>query len=260
MGLILRNNAIIKNLVIGGTGGSGGEGGGGGGINTTGLFLHYDIGDTSSYPGSGTTLTNLANTDSGYNATINNTPTYNGSGASAYLSVSTNSQITANLGSLLDGVTAHTTISHWVRPTGSGAAQLFRRYDGNWPIQFGSVSGFWDIHSDGNITAQYWGQDRTSRWQTLNINGTYNNTWVNIVMTYGPSGGVRLYLNGTEDTGQALTTNYGSGTNTLDAINDFEIMHPKTYMEFAHFAYYTRELTASEVSSNFDALKTRYGY
>ena len=260
MGLILRNNAIIKNLVIGGTGGSGGEGGGSGGINTTGLFLHYDIGDTSSYPGSGTTLTNLANTDSGYNATINNTPTYNGSGASAYLSVSTNSQITANLGSLLDGVTAHTTISHWVRPTGSGAAQLFRRYDGNWPIQFGSVSGFWDILSDGNIAAQYWGQDKTSRWQSLNINGTYNNTWVNIVMTYGPSGGVRLYLNGTEDTGQALTTNYGSGTNTLDAINDFEIMHPKTYMEFAHFAYYTRELTASEVSSNFDALKTRYGY
>jgi len=258
MGLILRNNAIIKNLVIGGSGGSGGEGGGG--ISTTGLFLHYDIGDTSSYPGSGTTLTNLVNSDSGYNATINNTPTYNGSGTSAYLSVSTNSQIIANLGSLLDGVTAHTTISHWVRPTGSGAAQLFRRYDGNWPIQAGSVSGFWDILSDGNLAAQYWGADRTSRWQSLNINGTYNNTWVNIVMTYGPTGGVRLYLNGVEDTGQALTTAYGSGTNTLDAITSFEIMHPKTYLEFAHFAYYTRELSGSEVSSNFDALKSRYGY
>lgn len=52
MGLILRNNAIIKNLVIGGTGGSGGGNGGGGGSSSGPSYLIVGGEGLNSYAGS----------------------------------------------------------------------------------------------------------------------------------------------------------------------------------------------------------------
>ena len=89
MGSILRNNAIIKNLVIGGTGGSGGEGGGGGysvPIESTGLKLWWDAGDVNSYSGTGTAITDLSGT--GFNGELIGSPTFVSDGESSYFSIS----------------------------------------------------------------------------------------------------------------------------------------------------------------------------
>ena len=49
--------------------------GGGGDAVTAGLLFHLDAGNASSYPGSGTTMTDLAG--SGITTTLYNSPTYN---------------------------------------------------------------------------------------------------------------------------------------------------------------------------------------
>ena len=60
--------------------------------------------------------------------------------------------------------------------------------------------------------------------------------------------------------------NYSVGSGrTLDAITQFKLFDASSgyggqNIPFGNMAYYTRELTASEMLSNFDALKTRYGY
>ena len=50
-------------------------GGGGGDTVTAGLLFHLDAGNASSYPGSGSTWTDLAG--SGLTTTLYNSPTYN---------------------------------------------------------------------------------------------------------------------------------------------------------------------------------------
>lgn len=47
------------------------------GIITSNLIYHYDVGNTGSYPGTGTTLTNLSGT--GNNGTLTNGPTFSSS-------------------------------------------------------------------------------------------------------------------------------------------------------------------------------------
>lgn len=51
-------------------------------IITTGLIRYYNAGDASSYPGSGTTWTDLQG--SGFNLTLNNTPAFTSDGAGSY--------------------------------------------------------------------------------------------------------------------------------------------------------------------------------
>jgi len=89
-----------------------------GAIVSTGLILNYDISNTSSYPGTGTTITDL---QASSNATLFNTPTY----ASGYLTFNgTNQYLTTNtsLNSKLSPVNTSTVTSifAWVYPIDNG--------------------------------------------------------------------------------------------------------------------------------------------
>ena len=270
MGLIIKNNTLIKNLSIGPAAGSGG--GSSIPINTNGLFMFYDIGNTSSYPGSGTTMYNLVNADSRFEATMNNTPTYNSAGTASSLAFSsgTSHEIEVTPADLLDGVTNVSTISYWIKPvpksnsTAGTYIELFTRYAGQWN-QGHPADMFWKITGNGDAYIDKIGTNNASRWQGLGFISNYQNSWVNIAITLGNTNGLRLYLNGV-DQGNPIMYNYSVGTDrTLDAINSFKLFAQSSSFngqgtEFGNMAYYTRELTASEMSSNFDALKTRYGY
>ena len=88
---------------------------------TSGLILNYDISNSSSYPGVGTTITDLQGNS---NATTFNSPTYTSSGG-AYLTFDgINEYFTTNtaLGSKLNPVNSSTIISIfvWVYPMDNG--------------------------------------------------------------------------------------------------------------------------------------------
>ena len=68
MAINFRSNTIIKNLRVGPLSGGGGEGGGGGSLLTDHVIFHYNFNNSSSYPGSGTTLYDLSSNS--YNVTL----------------------------------------------------------------------------------------------------------------------------------------------------------------------------------------------
>ena len=255
MAINFRSNTVIRNLSIGPAAGSGG--GSGIPIATNGLFLFYDASNVASYSGTGNTLTNLANTDPGYDLTIDGGATYNSDGTATNLTFPTGGTLIANLGDLLAGITAETTISHWIKPINSSDYNvwLFSRYDG---AAYTPPNGNIRIIAGNRIIAENWGREMsTNLYPSISSN---LNSWINIVMTYGPSG-IVVYLNGTS-LGAGSGSSFNNST-TLDTQSDFKVFFDygtaTSNYSVANFAYYTSELSASEVSSNFEALRGRFG-
>ena len=91
-------------------------------IVTTGLILNYDISNSLSYPGSGTTVTDLQGNS---NATLSGGPTYSSNNGGYLTFVGSSSQsllLNTSLNSVLSPANTSTVISYftWVYPTGNG--------------------------------------------------------------------------------------------------------------------------------------------
>ena len=275
MGLILRNNAIIKNLVIGGTGGSGGEGGGGGGysipIETSGLQLWWDA---SQYT-SGTTMNDLSGNSR--NGTISGTPTFNSAGASSYFAFSNSAPwgnsgqghyIQADDTTNYFGITQYDglSISVWIEVPNNtdpvnitslgeraGNAVHLRKFRSGYP---GGGANSWEAGFAGSATLG--GTSATS-----NTSAGWKN--ITLTMSSGTSWTMKMYQNGVELVSASATRSYSSDwfpTYVVGHILPFE--HFGTNPEYgfngnwANAAVYNRELTSSEVLSNFNALSSNF--
>lgn len=282
MGLILRNNAIIKNLVIGGTGGSGGSGGGGGGysvpIETSGLQLWWDAGDSNSYSGTGTTMTDLSG--NGNDGVISGSPTFNSAGASSYF----NFVNTSTFQSILDdnssqgyGITfaGGFTFSMWAKmpdqTVNVNVGSLGSNAIGNKATTFAKTRNNLPSATYRN-SLLFQAVGAADQGSAVNNALWINNgsTWTNLtlVLLAGSStGNFKSFVNGT-----LLRTRTGSFamdpnhfTSVLIGNYFFYTANGNPLTEafkgdWANVALYNRELSDAEVSSNFDALKSRYGY
>ncbi len=219
-------------------------------IVTSGLVLCLDAANAKSYPGSGTTWTDLS-------VRNNNGTLINGVGFN-----------TSNLGSLsFDGTddyvdcgnyqfnTTSGTVDFWFKPTTNITGDAAKRawgFTGNFEARWNSASGrlSFDLGSSsftvGHLTTT------TSSWS--------NTTWYNVVMTWDSSiTASNVYVQGVlESVGNtasseiftALTGNLHiarSGTEYFDS-------------NISNFKIYNRALTAAEVSQNFNALRGRFGF
>lgn len=222
------------------------------GIVLTGLVLHYDIGNTSSYPGSGTTVTDLMGNS---NATLSNSPTY----TSGHLAFNGTNQYLLTNTSLASKVTTDlTTISMWAYPTDNGV--LLSEYgEGN------LASGWHDAQMEmvgGTMEFGMWnGTGITSLVSSI---ATPLNAWYNFVITYD---GTKLtaYVNGVA----AGTVTFSrlnpieGGTGIFYAIAGADItnMGDGTYanMKLGQFLVYNRALTSDEVALNYSECRGSYG-
>jgi hypothetical protein len=80
-------------------------------IITSGLLLNLDAGNTASYPGTGTTWTDLSG--NGYNGTLTNGPTYSSSNGGTIVFDGTND--VASFGNILNIGLSSWTMSCWVK-------------------------------------------------------------------------------------------------------------------------------------------------
>ena len=228
-------------------------------LTTSGLILNYNINDTSSYSGTGTTITDLRGNS---NATIANNPIYTSTGGGYLTFNGTNQYLVTNtsLASKLSPPTTSKVISIfvWVYPMDNGVivAELGTSVPNpNWhDSQIEMVSG--------KLRFSVW-NNGTGFESTI---PTPLNAWYYVGFTYDGTTTLTAYVNGQV---AGRRTNYsritpnstGEGLFYSVASNDVTNLGDGTSanMRFGGMQVYNIALTDSNVLTNYDAQKSRFG-
>jgi hypothetical protein len=222
---------------------------------TSGLILNYDISNSSSYPGSGTTITDL---QANSNATIFNSPIYISSGGSYLIFNGSNQYFRTNtaLGSKLNPVNSSTIISIfvWVYPMDDGVIVS----------EIGSTtpnSGWHDSQIEmvgGTLRFSVWSNNPGF---ASSISTPLNN-WYYVGFTYDGTN-LRGYVNGSLAVTSGTISRSTPGANLYYAIahNDATNLGDGTFanMRFGGMQVYNTALSGPNVLTNYNATKSRFG-
>ena len=208
-------------------------------IVTDGLVLCLDAANSKSYPGSGTTWTDLSG--NGNNGTLVNGPTYNSSNGGNFNFDETNDYV--NCGQVLNN-SAYTKIA-WFRPETSTNNIISGSSDGQ--------HAFWMSGTNNTLRSGH-----NNSWQIVEYSpGNMLNQWWCGAVTFNTSTGWVLYLNGQQvDTDSSTTTPTGSG---LVLIGAYSLGANLFDGDIPVVQIYNRALTAEEIQQNFQATRGRYG-
>ena len=222
---------------------------------TSGLILNYDISNSSSYPGVGTTITDLQGNS---NATTFNSPTYTSSGG-AYLTFDgINEYFTTNtaLGSKLNPVNSSTIISIfvWVYPMDNGVIVQ----------EIGQTTPNTNWH-DSQIEMVS-GTLRFSVWSNnpgfASSISTPLNNWYYIGFTYDGTN-LRGYVNGSLAVTSGTISRSTPGSNLYYAIAHADNTNlgdgSFANMRFGGMQVYNTALSTNDVLNNYNATKSRFG-
>ena len=230
------------------------------GLVTDGLVLALDAGRTLSYPGSGTTWTDLSG--NGNNFTLFNSPSYSSAGYINFDGVNDYARSTSTLDlSPYNQITIE--IGMRVNTTSSPSGMAFE-HSSNWNTQsmgFGLLpnsSGGTTYVSNSHHTNQSGGSGRFDYNGILGTDITvHTNIWSRIV----DSTGRNAYINAIERSvlsGSTTTSSYPSFRNDYLYISS----RAGTSIFANHRVYflriYGRKLTASEIQQNFNATRSRF--
>jgi hypothetical protein len=216
------------------------------GIITNGLTLHYDIANTNSYPGSGTAVTDL--TGNGRNATLIGTTSFNatfGGGITTTTGAYFSTIYTLNSSFTVEHVSRFTGSSYWATLWGNEAWNTSRGWLGyisaSNTLVFskgGSFTGYNSINFQQTSTNHYvYTFDIPSSTINVYINNVLRTTSVPVAAPLQPTN--NLYFG-------SRHTNTGTGA-TDTGIGTYNQMR-----------VYTRALTANEVSTNFNFIKSKF--
>jgi hypothetical protein len=218
-------------------------------VVTDGLVLCLDAGNSKSYPGSGTTWTDLSG--NGNNGTLTNGPTYSSSnggslvfdGTDDFIDFTSDSNLFPTSGLTISSWFKTTVADRWVVNRTSSPSGIYPS-DGYYLI--GEIAGtmLFGVNAIGVSTPSV----------------ITTGTWINMVGTWTPSTSILLYQNGIQ---------VASNTTSIPA----SIINPSVVIEIgrrpggpdywdgnlAQVSIYNRALTASEVSQNYNALRGRFG-
>jgi len=211
-------------------------------IVTDGLVLALDAGNTKSYPGSGTTWTDISGR--GNTGTLTNGPTYSSLKGGCIVFDGTNDYVdTGKTATQLGIYDADYTFDVWVYPTNLDSDKTMFGTD-----QVASRQGLHLVFRGGAIYQGHYGADFSAGSATLNA-------WNNISYTYVKSSGLAsIYKNGVLQ---------GSGTiGSFIGTTNILLGRWATQYYFigngSNYKIYNRTLTAQEVSQNFNALAPRF--
>jgi hypothetical protein len=227
-------------------------------IVTDGLILCLDAADKNSYPGSGTTWSDLS--PNGNNGTLTNSPTFGTAGIASFNFNGTNEYVECG-----DVYAAEQmTLCAWIRldvvpaSQASGYPQLFgkRGVDTQrsyfFAFQKGSSKLYWELK---NSEATYFVQYSTKTdWDV--------NTWYYCVATYVASTGIaKMYIDGVEDAGTFSPSQPWSLDPIPDTNATCRVGGGNYYLDgdMGVALFYNRALSAAEVSQNFNAQRSRFG-
>ena len=220
-------------------------------IELGGLLVHYDPANKKSYPGSGTTVTDLSK--NGHTIGLSSSPTFStnnigcfdhGADTGANINISSHSSFvtaqsweiwfnpdTIPANSTADSVWSNT--NNWNQNTGKGMHMIY----GNFTFDYGNNWGGACQHPLSNFTAGNW----------YHAVGTTNGTT--------GTNKVKLYINGSLVDSGTSTVIPSDSTNIKVGDGNGGNIDGKT----GGFSVYAKELSADQVKQNFEAKRGRYG-
>lgn len=240
-----------KKMLMAAAGNAGG-GGDDGPIVTDGLIWHLDAANPASYSGSGTTWSDLIGSE---NATLRGGPPYSttdANGSGAFFFDGSSQYATTNF----SRTNADYSVSAWCKTTSQDATTnwLMNTFESSsaewWGLGINSsMQADWSIDNDSTKREAIGGSVAADVWSMITGTRSGNTTKVyiqtNLVATVTNLS--TSTITGVEPIWIASRSNVGSSPSEMYRgwISDLK--------------FYSKELTASEISDNYDALKDRYG-
>ena len=242
-----------------------------GSIVTEGLILCLDAANVKSYPGSGTTWTDLTTNDN--DVTSINSPTYSNDNAGFFGFNGSNQYFIGSSRSI------ETEFQYSDAFTASAFCRIKENTASGYIInnRFQDASGTrfagWAINQDGGKIGGFVGGYPSSviSWRivqtsTSSFSSSVYNKWCHITYTNtGTAGQQKIYLNAVDssdiirdDTNPPYTVNYSSGASRINIGKDGDSTEHLN-ADIAQISVYNRALAESEIQQNFNALKVRFG-
>ena len=219
-------------------------------IVTDGLVLCLDAANQRSYPGTGTTWSDLAGSNNG---TLNNMEdNFDPAGKGSLTFDGTDEYINIGALSSLNG-TSQLSVCYWLKKAASNKDMVVGS-------QQSSTNGFWlQWYSDGNV---YWNPRNGSvvnRGHSL----SYTPDWVYLCGTYDGSlgsTGLRVYKNATELSPSSTPTPPASlSSNAADLFRVGSLTNSfYSTGSISNVSVYNRALTDDEVRQNYEATAGRF--
>ena len=228
-------------------------------IVTNGLVMYLDAGNNRSYPGSGTSWTDLSR--NGITGTLTNGPTFNSAnGGSIVFDGTDDYTACGNLSTLND-----MSISMWVKVlSNAGSYKAFAGAVGasnndfdtgfNIDMQNGARSAFDRCSIEGGFLRIGGG----TNFMTTSVPfGDWANICFTISATY-----IQFYLNGSAQFGTTRLNNASSTIGMSSLVigaRPFYLIDRCVNANIASTAIYNRALSAAEIRQNYHATKGRFG-
>jgi hypothetical protein len=216
------------------------------------LLFYYDPGNTASYPGSGTALTDLSS--NGYGGTLTGGTTYSSSNGGIFTFDGVNDHISLNANITSAMYSASFTICIFLKPaTSPPGTQSFASFynDGDATQRRLRMR----IVSDGGMQMSYFANDLSTATSLI----TFGN-WYMITMQYNLGTDTsKIWQNTTE----RASGNEGpllSGPTTGASIGSYQNPASEYFKgDIGVMLGYTTNLTSAEITQNFNTFKSRYG-
>jgi len=210
-------------------------------IVTDGLTLQLDAGNSASYPGSGTTWTDIAGTEN--NIELVNSPTFT-SGTPAYFTFNGSDQFGVGNSPVLSSTSY--TKSVWFYLNGYNENNLVSSDTGGHFMYMGSSTKIYCGHAN-------WGNYQAYP-STADISLSI---WYNATLTFNTTDGMVLYLNGLQDSTYTAEKDAHSGDSSTNiaTFGGGNLLNGR----IAKVYCYNRSLAADEVLQNFNFDKSQFG-
>ena len=211
-------------------------------IITNELVLALDAANPKSYPGSGTTWTDLSSNQ--LNATLSNGPTYS-SLNKGYISFDGSNDFASIVDNSLLNPSQSMTTSAWVYINSFVVnASIFGK---------GSGSGGYDFRIDNSTQINLVKYNVID--QRITISSLSTGTWYNICAVQG-STSVVYYINGVNVGSFSNSSAFASQTSEFRIARNRDTVYSN--IRIGQILFYNSQLSATQVLQNFNALRGRY--
>lgn len=222
-------------------------------IVTDGLILCLDAANPKSYPGSGTTWTDLSG--EGNNLTLTNGPTYDTGNGGSLTFDGVNDHASRNLSnSIISNPSLNNmniSVNFWCNVTSASSYYILSSGAQT------SSTGVAFSYQNGNPFYTIRGTN-TESFLYFDVSNFPLNTWINWCFTSNGTSFI-LYKNGSQIRSNGFSAGSFSTVHNIISIgkpNNADSFYAA--MKFSNLSIYKKTLSAAEVSQNFNALRGRY--